>query len=401
MLRALTLVLTVALAALCGSTGSGTASTPSLNTALGKALHSQGIAPTRTAAIVVDVRTGAPLYAFNSTASLLPASVEKLAVSYTALRVLGPQFRFRTELVGVGARSGRVWHGSLGLVGYGDPTLRPADLKRIARRFADTGIKRVAGRVFGDDTYFDSRRGALGWKPSYVGIESRPLSALSVAGLPYAGVNGSAAAAARALTEALEARGIAVTGRAGAGRAPSDAVPITFDLSQKLANVVPRMNADSDNFVAEMVLKELGTTIAARGSTAAGTRVVRSTLRRANIPLAGVRMADGSGLSRFDRVTVRALADILRAGAIDPGFGKIFVSSLAVAGKSGTLHARLGTRPTYGRIHAKTGTTNRASALAGFVGGYVFAIVHNGSPVPYWTARAAQDRFVRVLARRS
>jgi serine-type D-Ala-D-Ala carboxypeptidase/endopeptidase (penicillin-binding protein 4) len=400
-IRALTLALTVALAALCGSATSGTAATPTLNTALGKALRSQGIAPTRTAAIVLDVRTGAPLYAFNSAASLLPASVEKLAVSYTALRVLGPRFRFRTELVGVGARSGRVWHGSLGLVGYGDPTLTPADLNRIARRFADTGIKRVAGRVFGDDTYFDSRRDALGWKPSYVGIESRPLSALSVAGLPYAGVNGSAAAAARALTEALRARGIAVTGRAGAGRAPSDAVPITFDLSQKLANVMPRMNADSDNFVAEMVLKELGTTIAARGSTAAGARVVRSTLRHAGIPLAGVRMADGSGLSRYDRVTVRALADILRAGAIDPGFGKIFVSSLAVAGRSGTLHARLGTRPTYGRIHAKTGTTNRASALAGFVGGYVFAIVHNGSPVPYWTARAAQDRFVTVLARRS
>ena len=401
MIRALTLVLTVALAALCGSATSGTAATPTLSTALGKALRSQGIAPTRTAAIVLDVRTGAPLYAFNSTASLVPASVEKLAVSYAALRVLGPQFRFRTELVGVGARSGRVWHGSLGLVGYGDPTLTPRDLNRIARRFADTGIKRVAGRVFGDDTYFDSRRDALGWKPSYVGIESRPLSALSVAGLPYAGMNGSAAAAARALTEALEARGIAVTGRAGAGRAPSDAVPITFDLSQKLANVVPRMNADSDNFVAEMVLKELGTTVAERGSTAAGARVVRSALRQAGIPLEGVRMADGSGLSRFDRVTVRALADILRAGAIDPGFGKIFVSSLAVAGRSGTLHARLGTRPTYGRIHAKTGTTNRASALAGFVGGYVFAIVHNGSPVPYWTARAAQDRFVTVLARRS
>jgi D-alanyl-D-alanine carboxypeptidase/D-alanyl-D-alanine-endopeptidase (penicillin-binding protein 4) len=400
-IRALTLALIAAVAALGGSTSSGTAATPSLDTALGKALHSRGIAPTRTAAIVLDVRTGAPLYAFNSTASLLPASVEKLAVSYTALRVLGPRFRFRTELVGVGARSGRVWHGSLGLVGYGDPTLTPADVNRIARRFADTGIKRVAGRVFGDDTYFDSRRDALGWKPTYVGIESRPLSALSVAGLPYVGMNGSAAAAARALTEALEARGIAVTGRAGAGRAPSDAVPITFDLSQKLANVVPRMNADSDNFVAEMVLKELGTTIAGRGSTTAGTRVVRSTLRQAGIPLAGVRMADGSGLSRFDRVTVRALVDILRAGAIDPGFGKIFVSSLAVAGRSGTLHARLGTRPTYGRIRAKTGTTNRASALAGFVGGYVFAIVHNGSPVPYWTARAAQDRFVTVLARRS
>ena len=57
-------------------------------------------------------------------------------------------------------------------------------------------------------------------------------------------------------------------------------------------------------------------------------------------------------------------------------------------------------RPTRGRIHAKTGTTNRASALAGFVGRrYVFAIVQNGYPVPYWWARLAQDRFVTLLAR--
>jgi D-alanyl-D-alanine carboxypeptidase/D-alanyl-D-alanine-endopeptidase (penicillin-binding protein 4) len=77
-----------------------------------------------------------------------------------------------------------------------------------------------------------------------------------------------------------------------------------------------------------------------------------------------------------------------------------FVRSLAVAGISGTLEQRLATRPTRGRVIAKTGTTNRASALAGFVRRrYVFAILHNGSPVPYWTARVAQDRFVTALAR--
>ena len=226
------------------------------------------------------------------------------------------------------------------------------------------------------------------------------MSALSVADVPFVGLNGSAAAAAHALTEELRARGIAVTGRAGAGRAPSDALPIAFDLSQRLANVMPRMNAASDNFVAEMVLKGLGATIAGPGSTAAGAKLVRSTLRSAGVRLAGVRIADGSGLSRFDRVTVDALADVLRAGASDPRAGKVFVSSLAVAGVSGTLKARLATRPTRGRIRAKTGTTNRASALAGFVGRrYVFAILQNGYPVPYWYARAAQDRFVRVLAR--
>lgn len=49
---------------------------------------------------------------------------------------------------------------------------------------------------------------------------------------------------------------------------------------------------------------------------------------------------------------------------------------------------------------AKTGTTNEASALVGFVRRrYVFAILQNGSPVDYWSARAAQDRFVTLLAR--
>jgi PBP4 family serine-type D-alanyl-D-alanine carboxypeptidase len=162
------------------------------------------------------------------------------------------------------------------------------------------------------------------------------------------------------------------------------------------------MDADSDNFVAEMVLKELGSTVDSRGSSMAGAHVVRATLAEAGVPLAGVRIADGSGLSRFDRSTVRTLAEILRAGLADPSIRDAFVSSLAVAGVSGTLKARLDVRPTRGRVRAKTGTTNRASALAGFVGThYVFAILHNGSPVPYWTARTAQDRFVTVLARSS
>jgi D-alanyl-D-alanine carboxypeptidase len=71
-----------------------------------------------------------------------------------------------------------------------------------------------------------------------------------------------------------------------------------------------------------------------------------------------------------------------------------------VSGVSGTLRRRLDGRLTRGKIAAKTGTTSQASALAGFVKRrYVFAILQNGSPVPYWYAREAQDRFVTVLAR--
>lgn len=376
------------------------AAPPDLEATLGQALRAPGIDPRDTGAIAVDLRTGQTVFSSNAQRSLLPASAEKLPVTFAALHVLGPRFRFRTELVGEGSRAGDTWSGNLWLVGYGDPTLGRPDLERLARRFAATGIRRVAGRVLGDDTHFDARRDGLGWKSHYLGIESRPLSALSVSGLPLTGVNGSAIAATRALVVALERRGVAVTGRAGTGRAPDDALPITFDLSERLANVLRLVNAESDNFAAEMLLKELGATVAARGSSATGSRVVREALAAAGVPLAGVRIADGSGLSRFDRLTVRALVAILRAGADDPTIRDAFVTSLAVAGISGTLELRLDLRPTRGRVIAKTGTTMRASALAGFVRRrYVFAILQNGRPLPYWTARAAQDRFVIALAR--
>jgi len=148
------------------------------------------------------------------------------------------------------------------------------------------------------------------------------------------------------------------------------------------------------------LLKQLGAAAGAGGTTAAGALVVREALAVAGVPLAGISIVDGSGLSLLDRLTAGALVSVLRAGAADPAIRDGFLSSLAVAGVSGTLKSRLDRRPAYGRVIAKTGTTSLASSLAGFVRGrYVFAIVQNGSPVPWWTARAAQDRFVTLLAK--
>ncbi len=372
---------------------------PEFAAALGRALAAPDVDPALTAALAVDLGTGAVVFQSNAGLPLAPASAEKLAVSFAALRVLGPGFRFHTEVAAAGELSERVWRGDLYLVGYGDPSLDPADLDALARDVASWGIRRVTGRVLGDEHHFDSRRTAPGWKPSFLGIESPPLSALTVDDVEVKGSNGSAAAAASAFQTALVRRGVAVAGAPGTGRAPADVLPLALDLSEPLAAIVRRMNRESDNFIAEMLLKELGAAVVRRGSTGAGTRVVRAALVEAGVPVAGVRLVDGSGLSRLDRLTARALVSILRAGARDSAIRDAFVTSLAVAGVSGTLKTRLARRPTFARVIAKTGTTSRASALAGFVRRrYVFAILQNGSPVPYWSARAAQDRFVTVLA---
>ena len=161
------------------------------------------------------------MFSRNERQALAPASAEKLAVSFAALRLLGPGYRFRTEVAGRGALVGGIWRGDLFLVGHGDPTLAPADLDALARDVAAWGIRRVAGRVLGDERHFDSARSAPGWKPWFLGVESAPLSALSVDDVVTNGANGSAAAAARAFRSPSSGRGISVRGAPGTARLPA------------------------------------------------------------------------------------------------------------------------------------------------------------------------------------
>jgi D-alanyl-D-alanine carboxypeptidase/D-alanyl-D-alanine-endopeptidase (penicillin-binding protein 4) len=176
-------------------------------------------------------------------------------------------------------------------------------------------------------------------------------------------------------------------------------VTLAATASPPLSSLLGLLNRESDNFAAEVLLKHLGAVQLGRGTTAVGASVVRETLAASDVPLAGVRIFDGSGLSLLDRSTATTLATILVAAWNDPYLRRPFLRSLAVAGRSGTLDRRLRTRPVVGRVRAKTGTTRQASALAGFVGDrYAFAIIQNGSPVSWFWARAAQDRFVTVLA---
>jgi D-alanyl-D-alanine carboxypeptidase/D-alanyl-D-alanine-endopeptidase (penicillin-binding protein 4) len=159
------------------------------------------------------------------------------------------------------------------------------------------------------------------------------------------------------------------------------------------------MDRESDNFTAELLLKGLAAANGARGSSAAGAAEEREQLAEANVPLDGVRLVDGSGLSPYDRLTARALAGILRAAWADPAIRGPFVAALAVSGRSGTLKDRLRRAPAYGVVQAKTGTTAIASALSGYVRRrFVFSVLQNGHPVSPWWARRAQDRFATVLA---
>jgi D-alanyl-D-alanine carboxypeptidase/D-alanyl-D-alanine-endopeptidase (penicillin-binding protein 4) len=345
-----------------------------------------------TAALAVDLGTGRVVYAHNVQTALLPASNEKLVVTYAALEALGPAFRMQTSVLGEGRLGAAgIWTGNLVLKGGGDPTLDRAALARLAEDVRAAGVRRVTGSLVADESWFDSRRSGPAWKAGFVPFESQALSALSIEGVA------DAAGTVRLFREALARAGVRVAG--GTKIARAGGWPLAVHWSPPLAEILRHMDVVSDNFTAELALKQIGAVVAGEGTTAAGAQVVRSVLAAHAIPLVGVRIADGSGLSGLDRMTPKALVTILQRGWADREIRSVLFGVLPVSGRDGTLEDRMSRPPARGNVRAKTGTLNGVSALSGYVRErFAFAVLVNTQGLSTYAAHAAQDRFATVLA---
>ncbi len=374
-----------------------------LPTRLAHALEVRGVVADDSGAVAIDLSNGRVVFARNPDLPLAPASNEKLPVTFAALDDLGPAYRFHTDVLGTGHLVGGVWHGNLVLKGYGDPTLTTQKLDLLVRRVLALGIHSVDGRVLGDESWFDDDRTAPGWKSSYYLFECPPLSALTVDRAWYDGHYAARPplAAAGQFRKLLREHGVS-SGPAGTGRAPDGAAVLATVRSRSLQFVLRDMDRQSDNFVAELLLKELGAEKGTAGTSAGGAAVVTRDLATAGIPLAGVRIVDGSGLSLDDRVTARAIAALLVRVWDDETLRDELWRSLPVAGVNGTLVRRMRDTAAHGAVRAKTGTTDEASALSGYARDrYAFAVIQNGAPISDVAARKAQDRFATALAKAS
>ena len=410
--RLTALALTVALGlALCGSSSAlrqapptaqsaakSAAARAALDRRLNAALASAKIPASQRAAEVVDLATGEVVFSRHATGSLAPASNEKLPITLAALTLLGPGYRIPTAVLGEGEQQGSEWIGDLVLKGYGDPDLSSGDLKQLARQVRAAGIRSVSGDLIADESFFDRSRTAPGWKSSYRINECAPLSSLSV-DRGHVTSASPPLVAGRVFAKLLASSGVKVKSEPRPGVASADALQVASVESPPLWKLLRFMDRESDNYSAELLLKQVGAYENDQGTTADGAAAVTSVLADAGIPLAGVRIVDGSGLSLSDRLTASALSQLLVTAWNDTTVRTPFVGSLSIAGRVGTLSHRLRVGPAHGNVYAKTGTTNAASALSGYVRDrYVFVILQNGSPIAAARARAAQDRFVTVLA---
>jgi D-alanyl-D-alanine carboxypeptidase/D-alanyl-D-alanine-endopeptidase (penicillin-binding protein 4) len=345
---------------------------------------------------------GKQLFSLLPEVKRTPASLQKLLTTSTALARFGERDRLRTVVRadGVLADDGTL-DGDLYIQGFGDPSFGGSDLGRLAARVGGAGVGRVSGRVYGDESYFDSRRGlpAGGFRLS---VDVGPLSALSFnegSLAPYG--RGFQADPARFVAErlraALVARGIDVPRAARTGKAPTTNDALATVHSPAIGALVRHMNQVSDNYYAETLLKGLGARFSGSGSTAAGATVVKRF--QASLGVTG-NVLDGSGLSRGDAVSPRAIGRVLTAARGEPWFDS-FYRSLPLAGRTGTLRKRMRGTAAQGRCRAKTGTLIGVSALAGYCRSranrpIAFALLMNGVNVA--RARAAQDRIAAALA---
>jgi D-alanyl-D-alanine carboxypeptidase/D-alanyl-D-alanine-endopeptidase (penicillin-binding protein 4) len=174
----------VAIALACTLTWSSPAgagpSDTGLKGALDKILADARMDSGAASVVIADAATGERLYQRDGADRLMPASNTKIVTSTAAMALLGPDYRYRTDVLTTGRRDGSTLSGDLYLRGSGDPTTLAKDYDRLAADLAATGVKRVTGRLVADDTRFDTQRLGRSWaaddESSYYSAQISPLT---------------------------------------------------------------------------------------------------------------------------------------------------------------------------------------------------------------------------------
>ena len=427
--------------------------------------------PQQTGVVIESARDGTVLYSRNAALSLIPASALKLVVAATALRDLGPSYRFTTRLASDATPQADVVQGSIWFVGSGDPELTSHDLRTAVAALYAKGVRRVTGDIVADGSRFGADEVAPSWHaddleygyaapasavtldggtaqftitpdanggaalvsvdpPDIAGTVTGAVRSVSADGentlridplpggmgfqvsgdIPYgapqkywrslAHPEQSAADALRAM---FIAAGIEVDGDAHVGTAPAGANTLWSKQSRPISLIVRRMAFDSDNHIAEQLVRAVGAQSAGVGTLENGLARERDFLDSIGVSQHGVVLEDASGLSDGNRITARALAAVLRRLATDPD-GPYVSGLLPRVGVEGTVRIRDLAPDALGRVLGKDGYITGVSSIAGYVltryhGVVIYAFVVNdwdGELDSIW--RAEDDLLAKLSA---
>lgn len=340
--------------------------------------------------MVYDLTADSTLYTYNHRQMLRPASCMKLVTSITALDALGPNYEYQTALYYTGSIQGRTLVGNIYCVGGFDPMITQEDVITLASSIRQLGVDSIRGLIVADRSMKESLDYGEGWCwddenpiliPLTIGRKDNFTSTLAEE-IARLGVN----------LEKVELM---------QGRKPAQAKMIDV-CCHSIKQVLQRMMKDSDNFYAESMFYQTAASTGHHPATAVDARnITKKLINRLGLDANRYRIADGSGLSLYNYVTVELLVKLLRHAWRTPSIAKALMPALPVAGVDGTLKSRMQNTRAQGNVRAKTGTLTGISSLAGYCtapNGHelAFAIINQGI-LDKTTGKAFQDRVCQVL----
>jgi serine-type D-Ala-D-Ala carboxypeptidase/endopeptidase (penicillin-binding protein 4) len=217
---------------------------------------------------------------------------------------------------------------------------------------------------------------------------------------------------AQAVKDGLAARGIAVSGEAAdlddvaaslQAQGPLERRVLVSTASPPLRDIATVLMKVSHNLYAETLLKAMGAARGGLGTAEGGRRAARTAFDAWSIPADSYVMYDGSGLSRYNYLTPETVTSVLAHMYRDPRHREAFVSTLPVAGRDGSLAARMKRTRAEGNAAAKTGSIANVRSLSGYVRSrdgemLVFSILSNDFVIPAATVNWIADLGVEILA---
>ncbi|HEX6274825.1 MAG TPA: D-alanyl-D-alanine carboxypeptidase/D-alanyl-D-alanine-endopeptidase, partial [Polyangiaceae bacterium] len=206
------------------------------------------------------------------------------------------------------------------------------------------------------------------------------------------------------LRNALTSVGIHVTGSVRLGGA-AERHELVSRKSRPLAELLPELGKQSDNFYAETLLKAVALKVRGRpASSVAGAEIATAWLKQLGAWDSAVEIGNGSGLFDANRLSARSLARLLVSVHRDGDLSAPFLAQLAVGGVDGTLRGRFPKLAQRRTVLAKTGTLRDVVALSGYVTAperahpVAFSLLLNGIPGRATAGRQRIDRVVELVA---
>ena len=331
--------------------------------------------------ITIADSQGRLLADLNGSRPRIPASNQKLVSTAYALDRLGTDYRLSTQLW-------RLSDGSFRLTGEGDPDLALPQLQRFAKLALGSGGDSGQLPTLLKLQIAEEPRQAWwpqGWHPDdrYYAYGA-PITRLALtSNAIHEAVMNPPSRLQNLLEKTMLQQGAKVQVSLISARAPmpADAVLMHQENSAPMHNLLSLANTESHNFTAEVLLRQ------GAGSWDLGQAAQRETLwlTQQGLPMQGVRVVDGSGLDRANRLTSRFLAALLLRMDQHP-YGRAYLASMAVAGQRGTLRNLYVGSPLQGKFHGKTGTITGVRAISGVLvtndGPRYVSAISNGASSP-------------------